>query len=117
MDGDEDDADGGAPPDDPRIRKWTNPSGKEILSPEEKAQFDIEGQKARRRAQLAAEGLALPEQPNGAIPAGPMPQSASSRVLELLVAKFPEFNPAWPPELQIKWFEAYEKLLARGAVA
>lgn len=125
MDDDEDD-DSGAPPAF-HGRVWTNPSGKEILTDDEKARFDIEGQKARRRAQLVAAGLAPTEGGNviamptsGAQatgPAGVAPQSASSRVLELLISKFPEWNPQWPPEIQAKWFEAYEKLLARGAVA
>jgi hypothetical protein len=29
---------------------------------------------------------------------------------ELLVAKFPQFDPTWPDELKAKWFEAFEKL-------
>lgn len=126
MDDDEDDDDG-APPEDPRVRVWTNPSDVAAITPEESRRFDVEGQKARRRAQLAAAGLTPTEGTNviampviGAQPAGPAgvaQQSASSRVLELLIAKFPEWNPQWPPEIQAKWFEAYEKLLARGAVA
>lgn len=118
----DDDDDDGAPPVDARVRKWTNPSGTEALTQEERARFDIEGQRARRQASLAAAGLMVTEQPaaNGSAIAQTPPapqQSPSSRVLELLVAKFPEFSPEWPPELQIKWFEAYEKLLARGAMA
>jgi hypothetical protein len=31
---------------------------------------------------------------------------------EQLLAKFPEFNPDWTPELQAKWFDGYQKLLA-----
>ena len=31
----------------------------------------------------------------------------------LLIDKFPEFNPSWPNEVQIKWFEAYGELLKR----
>ena len=29
-----------------------------------------------------------------------------------LLAKFPALNPEWPPELQAKWFESFEKLMA-----
>lgn len=126
---DDDDDDSGAPPAF-HGRVWTNPSGKEILTEEEKRNFDIEGQKARRRAQLAAAGLALPEQPtNGNAAAAAMQagssnligggglqqQSAGSRWLELLVAKFPQYDPSWPPELQARWFESFERLLAKGA--
>lgn len=28
-----------------------------------------------------------------------------------LLAKFPDFDPAWPDDLKAKWFEGYEKLL------
>jgi hypothetical protein len=28
-----------------------------------------------------------------------------------LLAKFPEFNPAWPEQLQTKWFEGFERLM------
>jgi hypothetical protein len=31
-----------------------------------------------------------------------------------LLDKFPPFNPSWPPEIQTKWFEGYERLLAMG---
>jgi hypothetical protein len=30
---------------------------------------------------------------------------------ELLLAKFPQFDPAWPDELKAKWFDGYERLL------
>jgi hypothetical protein len=33
---------------------------------------------------------------------------------ELLLAKFPAFDPAWAPEIQQKWFDAFDKLMARG---
>ncbi len=29
---------------------------------------------------------------------------------ELLVAKFPQFDPTWPVEIKAKWFEAFQKL-------
>ena len=126
----DDDDDDGAPPVDSRVRKWTNPSGTEILTPAERAQFGIDEQIARRRASLAAAGIALPEQPatngafhveaeaahaaNFAISTGA--QSASSRFVELLVAKFPNYDPSWSPEQQATWFAAFNRLLAMGAV-
>jgi hypothetical protein len=30
---------------------------------------------------------------------------------ELLVAKFPQFDPAWPNELKVTWFEAFQRLM------
>ena len=30
---------------------------------------------------------------------------------ELLLAKFPDFNPEWPDEVKAKWFDAFEKLM------
>ena len=33
---------------------------------------------------------------------------------ELLLTKFPSFDPTWPNDVQIKWFEAFDELLKRG---
>lgn len=33
---------------------------------------------------------------------------------ELLLAKFPTFDPGWPNDIQLKWFEAFDQLLKRG---
>lgn len=30
---------------------------------------------------------------------------------QLLLSKFPSFDPAWPPEVQAKWFDSFEKLM------
>jgi len=29
-----------------------------------------------------------------------------------LLTKFPTFDPAWPDEVKLKWFEAFDKLLS-----
>jgi hypothetical protein len=29
-----------------------------------------------------------------------------------LIAKFPDFDPAWPADVQQSWFEAFEKIMA-----
>jgi hypothetical protein len=36
---------------------------------------------------------------------------------ELLLSKFPSFDPAWPNDVQIKWFEAFDELLKRGFIS
>ena len=33
---------------------------------------------------------------------------------EMLLVKFPTFDPAWPNEVKIKWFEGFEELLKMG---
>lgn len=33
---------------------------------------------------------------------------------ERLLEKFPSFDPAWPNDVQLKWFEAFDQLLKRG---
>ena len=33
---------------------------------------------------------------------------------EMVLAKFPTFDPAWPDEVKLKWFEAFDTLLKRG---
>jgi hypothetical protein len=36
---------------------------------------------------------------------------------ELLLNKFPSFDPTWPNEVQVKWFEAFDELLKRGFIS
>jgi hypothetical protein len=36
---------------------------------------------------------------------------------ELLLSKFPSFDPTWPNDVQIKWFEAFDELLKRGFIS
>jgi len=35
---------------------------------------------------------------------------------ELLLSKFPSFDPTWPSDVQLKWFEAFDELLKRGFI-
>jgi hypothetical protein len=36
---------------------------------------------------------------------------------ELLLQKFPSFDPTWPNDVQLKWFEAFDELLKRGFIS
>ena len=36
---------------------------------------------------------------------------------ELLLSKFPSFDPSWPNDVQLKWFEAFDELLKRGIIS
>lgn len=36
---------------------------------------------------------------------------------ELLLTKFPSFDPTWPSDVQLKWFEAFDELLKRGFIS
>jgi hypothetical protein len=36
---------------------------------------------------------------------------------ELLLTKFPSFDPTWPADVQLKWFEAFDELLKRGFIS
>ncbi len=36
---------------------------------------------------------------------------------ELLLSKFPSFDPTWPSDVQLKWFEAFDELLKRGFIS
>jgi len=33
---------------------------------------------------------------------------------QMLLAKFPNFDPAWPDDVKTKWFEAFDKLMKQG---
>ena len=41
---------------------------------------------------------------------------SSSNWYELVLAKFPTFDPTWPDDIKLKWFEAFDLLLKRGHV-
>jgi hypothetical protein len=34
---------------------------------------------------------------------------------QLLLSKFPSFDPAWPDDVKSKWFDAFDKLMGRQA--
>ena len=36
---------------------------------------------------------------------------------EMVLAKFPTFDPTWPDDVKLKWFEAFDLLLKRGSVS
>lgn len=36
---------------------------------------------------------------------------------EMVLAKFPNFDPAWSDDIKLKWFEAFDLLLKRGQVS
>lgn len=36
---------------------------------------------------------------------------------ELLLSKFPSFDPGWPDDVKAKWFESFEKLMQSGQAA
>ena len=54
---------------------------------------------------------------NALVPNKPelMPRQMSWK--ELLLSKFPSFDPTWPADVQIKWFEAFDELLKRGFIS
>jgi hypothetical protein len=37
-------------------------------------------------------------------------------IIDELTAKFPTFDPSWPDEVKLKWFDAFDKLLSRSMV-
>ena len=36
---------------------------------------------------------------------------------EMVLAKFPTFDPTWPDDVKLKWFEAFDSLLKRGSLS
>lgn len=48
---------------------------------------------------------------NGGAVALPVVQPASKTMREMLLDKFPPFNPEWTPEIQAKWFQGFEQLM------
>lgn len=53
--------------------------------------------------------------PDVETPAAPLPpQRPVQSAAELLLAKFPDFDPSWPEDIKAKWFESFSSL--RGAM-
>lgn len=65
---------------------------------------------APRAKRAKARGLSDVETP--AIPIAP--QRPAQSAAELLLAKFPDFDPSWPEDIKTKWFESFSSL--RGAM-
>jgi hypothetical protein len=67
-----------------------------------------------------------PRRPNQRLPRGPStPSENVPPILErppdtyltwqqLLLSKFPSFDPTWPDEVKTKWFEAFDQLMKQG---
>ena len=100
--------DTGAPPSDPRLRIWVDPTGTETHTEEERRRFNIPDQaKAtvmpKDNPDLAGEGSQAPSVGR-----------ADNAVLIALVAKFPDFDPKWPAKVQAQWFASFEQFMKAG---
>ena len=51
---------------------------------------------------------------NAAIPLAADPIPAQIAWYEMVLAKFPTFDPTWSDDVKLKWFEAFDILLKRG---
>jgi len=51
---------------------------------------------------------------NAAIPLAADPIPAQIAWYEMVLAKFPTFDPTWADDVKLKWFEAFDALLKRG---
>lgn len=61
--------------------------------------------KSRKNRNGGVPGESLPEPP-------PSPRAPAQKTMwEMLLEKFPEFNPEWSEEIQTKWFAGFEKLM------
>ncbi len=41
----------------------------------------------------------------------PISTTANVPIVEMLLSKFPEFDPTWPDEVKLKWFDAFDRLM------
>lgn len=94
---DDDPLEAGVPVVDSRTRVWTSTEADGPPTAEERARFGIP-EPAAIVAQLAAKA-----EPSLATRADPT-------VVVALIAKLPEFNPAWPENTQAAWFAAFERI-------
>ena len=64
----------------------------------------------RRKRQRTKEHGASMEEQVPLVPSDP----GGMTWAQMLLAKFPAFDPAWPDDLKTKWFDAFGKLMKRG---
>jgi hypothetical protein len=60
-----------------------------------------------RKSRKSRNGGPSPEEP----PAPSSTAATQKTMREMLLAKFPEFNPEWSDDIQAKWFAGFEKLM------
>jgi hypothetical protein len=67
------------------------------------------------RAGVARQKRSSPEKSDSPISKEPAPiQSEEVSWEKSLLSKFPSFDPAWPEEVQKKWFDGFKELMALG---
>ena len=103
--------DTGAPPDIPGMRVWSDPSGTEPPTADERVRFGIPEpsdvvksaiEKIKARGVDNSGGYSPESQQNRV--------GADPKIITALVDKLPSFDPAWPPKTQASWFKALEKI-------
>jgi hypothetical protein len=47
----------------------------------------------------------------------PQPDEGNMSWAQLLLSKFPSFDPSWPDDVKAKWFDAFDKLMKHGQKA
>lgn len=77
-----------------------------ILKPSKTKHASIGLKTARKAHKGTVRNLAIPEDVEI------IPERTSWD--KILIAKFPNFDPAWPDEIKLKWFEDFDQLLKRG---
>jgi hypothetical protein len=66
---------------------------------------------SRRRVRRANTGSGAPAKLRRTTEARGVEPPETRAWHEMILAKFPEFDPAWPPEIKSKWFDAFAKLI------
>lgn len=56
-------------------------------------------------------GAVAPDHPNGHDGERGGEAAASTTITQALLEKFPKFDPAWPTDVQGKWFDAFDRLM------
>jgi hypothetical protein len=79
------------------------------------------GRKNRRTAAKPADSLEIQPTPTAALPHSNIVVNEatvplflpSPSISQMLLAKFPDFDPAWSDEVKLRWFQAFDELLQK----
>jgi Family of unknown function (DUF5343) len=71
--------------------------------------------KPQRRPRQRNSGAIPPRESNtGSGDSGTAPEPAPLGWAQMLLTKFPSFDPQWPDEVKEKWFDGFDRLMAMG---
>ena len=75
---------------------------------------NMRGARASRAKRVTAREVSLTQNDAAQTTSGSSEPSGNMSWAQLLLSKFPSFDPSWPDEVKAKWFNAFDELMKQG---